>query len=488
MPPQNRIKHVVVLMLENRSFDHIFGFAQPAHGQVIENLVGGGFSNLLDPSKPESATNPRFPASQPAPFAVHDKDGPSHSFNGTSVQLCNDSSGPSAAHPVRNNGFVRNYKDHLLHNTNSVEHEALAEVMASFAPNQLPTINALAQNFCLCDHWFCEVPGPTMPNRMYVHAATSEGYVHNAFGREFTSKTIYELFQDAGLDWCTYFHDFNEVLQFSALDKTPSHFRRFDERWAQDVANSDLPAYTFILPRFENKPGAPANDQHAPHDVRFGEHLIADVYDALAANTELFNQTALIVTHDEIGGFYDHVAPGAAPNPDGQDSPNPDDESNFHPPFSFDRLGLRVPALICSPWIPKGIVENRHLQHTSIIKTMIEMFGLGGPLNNRDAGAASFADLFQQLSEPRPPASMPTTLPRPSLTNVVVSLVAGIPVDPADEPLDTLGKEWMEGIIKLTSKNPALMAIGAALPAAAPTTQGEASEFVEQRIRTAFGV
>jgi Phospholipase C len=188
MPPQNRIKHVVVLMLENRSFDHIFGFAQPAHGQVIENLVGGGFSNLLDPSKPESATNPRFPASQPAPFAVHDKDGPSHSFNGTSVQLCNDSSGPSAAHPVRNNGFVRNYKDHLLHNTNSVEHEALAEVMASFAPNQLPTINALAQNFCLCDHWFCEVPGPTMPNRMYVHAATSEGYVHNAFGREFTSK------------------------------------------------------------------------------------------------------------------------------------------------------------------------------------------------------------------------------------------------------------------------------------------------------------
>jgi phospholipase C len=128
----------------------------------------------------------------------------------------------------------------------------VAEVMTSFSPEQLPAINALAQNFCLCDQWFCEVPGPTMPNRMFIHAATSEGYVHNAFDREYASKTIYELFQDAGLDWCVYFHDLNEVWQFSALARTDSHFRRFDERWEQDVATGNLPAYTFIFPRFLN--------------------------------------------------------------------------------------------------------------------------------------------------------------------------------------------------------------------------------------------
>src|SRR5690349_12468855 len=490
MPLQTRIKHVVVLMLENRSFDHIFGFATAPAGQTIENVVGKNLSNLVDPAKPESATNPKIPAQKSAPFAVHDKDGPPHSFNGTNLQLCNSNAGPSAQHPVKNNGFVRNYRDHLLQGSHDVNKDHLAEVMKSFSATQLPAINALAHNFCLCDHWFCEVPGPTMPNRMYIHAATSEGYVHNDFGREFKSKTIYELFDAGGQSWAVYFHDLNEVLQFKALTKTPEHFRRFEDRWKTDVANGNLATYSFIMPRFMNKAGAPANSQHAPHDVRFGEHLIADVYDALAANQALFNETALIVTYDECGGFYDHIAPGAAPNPDGQDSPNPDDHANFHvPSFKFDRMGLRVPTLIVSPWIPKGIVENRNLQHTSVIKTMSEMFGLAGPLNKRDKSAASFADLFKKLNAPRAAADMPKKLPRPSLTNVVVSAVAGVPVDPADEPLDSLSKEWLEGMIKLTAKRPAVKALGAAaLAAPLPTTQGAASEFLEERLKQAYNI
>src|SRR5262249_48037966 len=153
---------------------------------------------------------------------------------------------------------------------------------------------------------------------------------------------------------------------------------------------------------------------HAPEDVRFGEHLIADVYDALAANAELFQETVLIVTYDEHGGFFEHVAPGSAPNPDGQNSPNPDDNAAFTvPSFEFDRLGLRVPAVIASPWVPRGQVVNRKLQHTSVIKTAVEMFGLAGPLSHRDASAASFADLFTQLSDPRGGDQMPAKLKRP---------------------------------------------------------------------------
>lgn len=490
MALQTRIKHVVVLMLENRSFDHMFGFSNAPASQTIENLVGKNLSNLIDPSKPESSANPKIPAAKNAPFAVHDKEGPSHSFNGTNVQLCNDRSGPSPQSPVRNNGFVRNYRDHLLQGTHNVDKNKLAEVMKSFSPTQLPAINALARNFCLCDHWFCEVPGPTMPNRMYIHAATSEGYVHNAFDREFTSKTIYQLFDAAGHSWATYFHDFNEVLQFSALSKTPDHFRRFDERWKSDVTNGKLATYSFILPRFMNKTDAPANSQHAPEDVRFGENLIADVYDALAANQPLFNETVLIVTYDECGGFYDHIAPAAAPNPDGQNSPNPDDTASFQvPTFKFNRLGLRVPTLIVSPWIQKGIIENRNLQHTSVIKTMSEMFGLAGPLNKRDKSAASFADLFKKLDAPRPATDMPKTLPRPPLTNVVVSAVAGVPVDPADEPLDSLSKEWLEGTLKLAAKSPGVMALSAtALATPRPATQGAASDFLEARLKRAFNI
>jgi phospholipase C len=255
MATGRRINHVVILMLENRSFDHYFGFSKPAPGQKCENLLGpnSNLFNLLDPSRPKSSSNPSFQVKKPAPFAVHDKDGPSHSFNSVCVQLCNNKSGPSATFPVKNNGFVRNYRDTLLGHMPNVPKDVIAEVMTSFAPEQLPAMNKLAQEFCLCDHWFCEVPGPTMPNRMYIHAATSEGYARNAFDRPFTSKTVYELFEEAKLTWTTYFHDFNEVLQFKALKTTPDHFRRFEERWNKDIANGDLANYSFILPRFLNE-------------------------------------------------------------------------------------------------------------------------------------------------------------------------------------------------------------------------------------------
>src|SRR4029077_9238241 len=223
--------------------------------------------------------------------------------------------------------------------------------------------------------------------------------------------------------------------QFKNLGVSPDHFRRFEDRWANDVSHNALPNYVFILPRFNNKkatnttPARPANSQHAPEDVRFAEHLIADVYDALAANLPLFQETALIVTYDEHGGFFDHVPPGSAPNPDGQNSPNPDDRANFKLPFfAFDRLGLRVPAVIVSPWIGKGTVEHRMLQHTSVIKTVCDIFELNGPLNQRDASAQSFADLFEAADEPRSADDMPTTLNRAPLEETVESVVAGVPV------------------------------------------------------------
>jgi phospholipase C len=490
--PQSRIQHIVVLMLENRSFDHIFGFSQPAPGQSIENVSSSstGFSNRLDPSKPASATNPEFSAATPAPFAVHDKDGPSHSFNAVNVQLCNSKTGPSTTTPVKNNGFVRSYKDSLTSGSHHPTAEQIREVMQSFGPDQLPAINQLAAEFCLCDHWFCEVPGPTMPNRMFIHAATSEGYVHNAFQRDYTSKTIYELVAEKGLTWCAYFHDFNEVLQFKNLEVSTTHFRRFDERWKSDASQGNLPNYVFILPRFVNKsatptePAQPANSQHAPEDVRFGEHLIADVYDSLAGNPELFKQTVLIVTYDEHGGFFDHVGPGDAPNPDGRNSPNPDDDAPFQvPAFAFDRLGLRVPTLIVSPWVPRGIVENRALQHASVIATAVELFGLAGTLNARDASANGFADLFTRLDAARDAADMPSTLNRPSIADPVLTKVAGVAIDPGDEPLDSLTDDWIRGFAALVARRTGASLVGAAAKQALPTTQGEAADFIDRHLR-----
>src|SRR5439155_25761789 len=123
-------------MLENRSFDHVFGFFQPPSSQTIENLTGSNanLSNLLDPSKPSSSDNPEFKVAQNAPFAVHDKDGPPHSFHAVCLQLCNSTDGPSAANPVKNNGFIRAYKDDLLRRTHKIDRDQIGEVMQCYAP------------------------------------------------------------------------------------------------------------------------------------------------------------------------------------------------------------------------------------------------------------------------------------------------------------------------------------------------------------------
>jgi phospholipase C len=484
--PVAKINHFIVLMLENRAFDHLFGFVDAPNGQTINNLLTLDPlpSNLLDPSKSVSESNPSFVVSHPAPFAVHDKEGPSHSFNAVNTQLAGNNKGPTATNPAKNIGFVKNYSAELSRNSKDVTRSQIQEVMLSFAPNQLPTLNQLAREFCLCDQWHCEVPGPTMPNRMFIHAATSEGYVHNDFKRAFTSKTVYELFEEKGLTWAAYFHDLNEIVQFHQLSQTPDHFRRFD-RWSADAAAGDLPNYTFICPRFMNARGnggesLPANSQHAPEDVRFADNLIADVYEPLAANQALFRESALVITWDEHGGFYDHVIPGEAPNPDGINSPNPDDKASFAPFFAFDRIGLRVPAIIASPWIKQGMVDHRKLQHTSVIKTVTELFGLNGPLNRRDASASSIADLFEQLSSPR--TDVPLRLERASLEETVESVVAGIPLHPADEPLDSLTADWAAGMlehIRIPKGDAELESVGPVIP----HTQGEAAEMIDQRLR-----
>src|SRR5579871_4424276 len=174
--PAGNIEHVIVLMMENRSFDHIFGFRSGVNG------LHGNEYNLLDPSKPPSNTNPEYLVSNGAPYTVLAGQGPAHSIDATNYQLCNDPGGPSAGSPATNNGFVRNYHDALFHDrVPNPGPDVIRVVMEAFAPTRLPSINALADAFCLCDNWFAEVPGPTQPNRLYMHAATSAGLAHNVW-------------------------------------------------------------------------------------------------------------------------------------------------------------------------------------------------------------------------------------------------------------------------------------------------------------------
>lgn len=464
MSVRERIQHMVVLMLENRSFDHIFGFRQGVKG-----LAGNEF-NLIDPQQGNAPGN-KLMVGTPAPYSIDAKDGPSHSYAAVNVQLCNNNKGPQSETEIRNNGFAHNYALELK-KENKATPDQIRVAMLSFTADQLPIINRLADEFCLCDNWFCDMPGPTMPNRMFMHAATAQGFVHNDWKYIFENDTIYDRFQSANLSWASYSFDSNEVMQFKQLLKYHTSFRLFEDSFAQDVANGQLPNYSFIVPRFFGKPGQPVNSEHAPRDIRPGETLIADVYAALTANPEVWNKTVFIITYDEHGGFYDHIRPTTkVPAPDSFTSPRTDDPA-WVKPFDFTRIGLRVPAIIASPWIKKGRVDSRYFQNTSILATASKIFNLGEPLTRRDAEAPSFEDLFMELAEPRQDTPARLTDEQD---------IAGTEMDAAsasdvDEGLDPLQKEILEGILARMSQ---LVPEEEMDAVNVPTTQSEAADFIK---------
>jgi phospholipase C len=387
MPQRLRssIKHVVVLMLENRSFDHLCGW------------FGRGDGLTPDTFNREDPTDPRSPIARSTRDAAYVGDfsiDAGHSLLDVNEQLFG---GPVPNPPVATNtGFVANYAKRAG-NTPSSAHR----IMNAFDPDKLPALSTLAREFVVCDRWFASVPGQTWPNRFFAHAATSGGFADNQF-REFEFKTLYDRLHKARIDWAIYFHDFPHAYTIKSLRRplfAPNF--RFAKQFFLDLKLNTLPAYSFIEPRYFDFLRWKANDMHPPHDVRLGEHLIADVYESLRKSSA-WESAALVVLFDEHGGIFDHVPPPAAVNPDGKVSATP--------PFAFDRLGPRVPALIISPFVEPGGVDSTVYDHSSLIATVRELYGLGAPLTARDAAANTFTHLFRKALR----KNAPRTLTRPA--------------------------------------------------------------------------
>lgn len=419
-----KIDTVVVLMMENRSFDHMLGMRPGVNGILADGKVKPGLSNV------DRQSHKTFPVGSQASFVIPTKDidskgfgGPEHSLPATTLQLYGAEDPPNAsalAQPAPLSGFVDSYRKTLAggpKNTNPT-YDELAEPVSTFRQADLPVLNALADDFVLCDNWYSEVPGPTQPNRLYVHAGTSAGFAHNVWKRPFDVMTIYDELERVGHTWAFYRHDMCDSDSFSRLKGRVDRIRTFD-RFKADADAGKLANYSFICPRFNDQDGEFANSQHAPYDVRLGEALIANVYNALRGSPQ-WGRSLLIVTYDECGGYYDHVAPPTAgvDNPDGLTSPtaedrdlaarNPKNSYLLQPKNSFDfsRLGVRVPALLVSPWVQAGGVCSDKLQHTSILATMRDLFGVSS-LTRRDAQAASFSSQFTAAVRTDAPAMIP---------------------------------------------------------------------------------
>jgi phospholipase C len=446
---QNTISHIVVLMLENRSFDNLLGwlyadappYDRPPDGQEFEGLtpdLWNPLENIDADGLPfiEKVPIERNGAAKifrgrtvpnPARFTLPDPD-PGEGYKDTNHQLFGKYEvSLQYPPPPTNMGFVQNYQHAMLYSGFSFGEDPSnpRAIMKCYTPEQTPVLSALARGFAVCDRYHCSVPSQTIPNRDFVHAATSTGHVNNTPVIACDAKTIFNQIQDAidagrtDLSWGIFGNNllagksaaggFGDHFSLTRLIMTRLHEPRFDHNFGTlddfgaKCRAGTLPSYSFLEPNY----GGPGqNDQHPPGDIRSGEQLIADIYNVIKASPA-FEKTLLVITYDEHGGCYDHVPPpGGAKNPDPANQPGQDG-------FLFNRFGVRVPCVLVSPYIRRGLIArpdgHTPFDHASVIKTVQTCFKLEGSLTERDKAAPDFSCVLT-LDAPRRddlPAVMP---------------------------------------------------------------------------------
>ncbi len=392
--PENQlgtVEHIVHLMLENRSFDHMLGFLYAESGNVSPS--GAPFEGLTGQESNPGAGQTSVPVfkinpADPGAYFMPGAD-PGEGYANTNSQLFG--SGQAPVPPVATNqGFVANF-DATIAWDQRVGRSVLAgttasSIMGAFTPEALPILSGLARGFAVCDHWFCSVPTETFPNRAFACAATSQGHMNDGCA-SYTVASIFGLMGAHNLTWKIYGYDGEPLTRKNFPDTTgapDANFGAFND-FAADAAAGRLPQYCFLEPSW----GSSGNSQHPNYDVALGEKLIHDVYYALRGGPG-WGQTLLFITYDEHGGCYDHVPPPAGAVP-------PDDSPGEYG-FDFTRFGPRVPAVLVSPLIPAGTVfrvppASMPLDHTSVLKTVETRWGLP-PLTRRDAAAPDVGDVL----------------------------------------------------------------------------------------------
>jgi phospholipase C len=399
------IEHVVVLMMENRSFDHYFGAMSIDPGRTdrfgnamggeghpdVNGLSGDEFNLDLDGNRVEVFRQKRMALGDIA-----------HEWDNCHKQFDFLNSGVG-----KNDGFVREHQTDLRRGATSLcatqkyfgRNNGCPEYydpMGFYAREDLPVMYALADNYTLCDNWYSSVLGPTWPNRFYLHAADSKGERGNkpALGM----RTIWEKMREQCMRCKNYYSDlpwahvvgegallgseigdgvFGGILeQFYQSQTGPGSF-------LGDIEDGDLPAFSLIDPGFSS-----GYDDHPPSDIKLGQAFIAYVYKLLTHNPDVWKKTLFIITYDEHGSFYDHVVPpGNVPSSAQSFDKNGKD---------FQQLGMRVPALVIGPHVKKGYVSHAEYDHVSVASTLYNRFDLAannvGPLNQRMIATRDLSD------------------------------------------------------------------------------------------------
>jgi phospholipase C len=392
MPPAglDNLKHIVVLMMENRSFDHMLGALM-----AQDNRIDGVSNNF---SNPDMNGDPIV--EQPlAEFQSQLDPDPDHHFPGVDLQIFGGVP-PGPGRVANMQGFVKSYYQQQQNVAQS------HKIMYYFPPKKLPVLTGLATQFAVFNGWFASIPGPTICNRAFAHYGTSFGQVGmNIFEWKGPYLSIYQRVLLAGRTAKIYYYDgpSSTMEIVNILNNQPKIFGTFDQ-FLKDCNQGELPDYSFVEPNYNDHDGdseaEAASDQHPDHNVQHGEIFINKVYNAIFSNEELWKTTALLIVYDEHGGIYDHVKPPDCAPDDDAFVAGPD-KTETGASFAFDRLGVRVPAILVSPWVPKNTVipgpyqrNGRTFDHASIPATVMKFI-----LKDLDPNTLSPADRQKFLAQ-----------------------------------------------------------------------------------------
>ncbi len=385
MPPGlDNLKHIVVLMMENRSFDHMLGSLKAGDAR-IDGLTG-------NESNPDTTGAP-VKVAPLAEFQSQLDPDPDHHFPAVDLQIFGGDTSPTRVANMQ--GFVKSYFNQQRDASHS------GKIMYYFPKEKLPVLTTLATEFAVFNGWFSSIPGPTICNRAFAHYGTSFGQVSmDLFYVKEPYKSVYERLiaaNPAHTAKIYYYDPSSSTMEIvNLLQHQPQLFATYDQFLA-DCKSGTLPDYCFVEPNYNDHDGDTgeliASDQHPDHNVQAGELFIASVYNAIKQNPTLWQNTALLIVYDEHGGIYDHVPPPAC-TPDGFVASGSDTGTGAE--FKFDRLGVRVPAILVSPWVPKGtVVSGRVFEHASIPATATEHFiGDYDQRSPREKVADTFLDLL----------------------------------------------------------------------------------------------
>ncbi|MEP6943415.1 MAG: alkaline phosphatase family protein [Betaproteobacteria bacterium] len=506
--PQRFARHMVV-MFENRSIDnllgHLYAPGQVPRNQTYNGIAGTTYSNPVPPyiNDGHTSVSTRISPGTDADYSNPNPD-PGETYPHVNTQLFNivnpasneflptanmafPYNAPAPGQTPTMDGFVHDYCNNFVANKQRMpSYEEYRIIMDGFSSSQLPVLSTLASGFAVYDTWHCGVPSQTFCNRSFFHASSSSGALVNEPYSKWlgnTAPTIFNRLEDAKIPWKVYF-DSTQLISLTGLIHAPQLFTYWKTRFAtmdtfySDLANNTLPAYSFIEPRMLWL----HNDMHPPaatfvidkipiggtSDVRAGDLLLHNIYTAFKAS-QAADDTLMLVTFDEHGGTFDHVAPPAGTPPY---NPQPSGEFNF----LFDRLGVRVPAIAISAHTQSGTVFHRAINHAAMIRTLCLKYTLEH-LTERDRNAADLSDAFN-LADARAPSTWPTTVP---LAVPAASLETD-PLSPgsAPQPINDLSRNILGlAMAYFLGREPAAEEI--------PTTVGAGYTLLAQIARGAFG-